>query len=252
MFTAISAAFSLIVYIAASGGKLDFNTEIIGYSIAFAIPYSMATIGNFLAIKHGPLSLTAFISQYSLLIPTFYGLIAYDEPCEATLIIGIILMAVSLFLVKKKGDDSDLKCSAKWLFWLIISFVGNGCCSTVQKIQQYNFNGLYKSEFMIVAISISVATMLTISLLTEKQSISQGIKGGILFIALCGLANGGVNFGTMVLTNRMPTSVMFPVISASSTIVVTAVSLIFYKERLSKLQILGVALGIIAIIAMNS
>lgn len=250
-FSAASAAISLIFYFATSQGKLNFSKELIGYSIAFAFSYSCALVGSFLAITNGPLSLSSLIISYSLLIPTFYGLVIYREPLKPSLIVGLLLLVFSLFLVNKKSKNTETKVSLRWLIYVLIGFFGNGFCSTVQKIQQYDFGGKYKSEFMIIAIAISSAVLFCIAFFTEKKNVAISLKKGVGWIAICGLANGGVNFGTMVLTNVMSASVMFPIISAGSVIINCIVSILFYKEKLSVTQIFGVLLGISAIVAMN-
>lgn len=250
-FSAASAAVSLAVYFLASGGRLDFTREVLGYSIAFALTYSMSLIGSFLALCTGPLSITSLVFQYSLLIPTFYGLIVLDEPLKITLVVGLILLVLSLFLINKKSSDSNITISLPWIIFSLIAFVANGSCATVQKVQQNDFDGRYKSEFMIIAILISVVIIFTAAIFAEKKTVISSLKKGSGLFVICGLANGGTNLGTMFLAQRMSASVMFPIISACSIIANCAVSIIVYKERLSKVQLVGLILGILAIIAMN-
>ena len=90
-----------------------------------------------------------------------------------------------------------------------------------------------------------------IALVTEKKTVLTSVKRGWFWFLICGLATGGVNFGVMVMTNRLPNSVLFPVISAGSTVLTCLVSWLFYKERLSAKQTVGGVFGILAIIAMN-
>ena len=250
-FSAASAVFSLTVYFLTSGGSLDFNVRILPYSATFAVCFAAALIGSFLAIKHGPLSVSSLIFQYSLLIPTFYGFFALGDPIKITLIAGICLLAASLFLVNQKDKNEPKKVSFKWIVYLMIGFLGNGLCSTVQKIQQMHFAGQYKSEFMIVAMAICAVSLFCTALITERKTILSGVKKGWTCFLFCGLANGGVNYGIMILTNRLPPSVMFPIVSAGSTVLTCLVSWLFYKERLTKAQTVGLILGILAIVAMN-
>jgi drug/metabolite transporter (DMT)-like permease len=121
----------------------------------------------------------------------------------------------------------------------------------VQKIQQVHFAGQYKSEFMIVAMAICAVSLFFVAIFTEKKGILTSVTKGWIWFLLCGLANGGVNFGVMVLANQIPASVMFPTISAGATVLTCLVSWLFYKERLTKIQTAGLILGILAIVAMN-
>jgi len=109
-FTAISTLFAMLVFFITSNGKLNFNPQIIAYSIIFAAFFCAANIFLMLSIKTGPLSLSALINQYSPIIPTLYGLIVLAEPLKATLLTGIIFLLISLFLInfeKKKPKEQS-------------------------------------------------------------------------------------------------------------------------------------------------
>ena len=161
-FTALSIVFALIVFLISSGGKFDFNSAIILYAIGFALSYSAASIGSFLAISTGPISITSLIVQYSLIIPTLHGLIflgEFEKKNPIFLFSGLGLLLISLFLVNMEKKGEEKKISLKWIVFAILAFVGNGACSTVQKVQQIEFNKAYKSEFMIIALIISFVVL---------------------------------------------------------------------------------------------
>ena len=89
------------------------------------------------------------------------------------------------------------------------------------------------------------------SITTEKKQILPNLKAGVWLYIICGLANGGANFLVIFLSSRMAASVMFPVISAGGIVLTFLISLFFYKEKLSKWQILGSALGLVSVIFLN-
>ena len=149
----------------------------------------------------------------------------------------------------KKGEKR--KITVKWGVYAFLAFVGNGGCSTVQKIQQVNCHGQYKSEFMMIAYLISVVVLLVMAICSERKQVVREIKDGWIFWLMCGLGNGLVNFLVLILTNRMPSSVMFPLISAGGILATFLVSLFIYKEKLSKFQNVGLVLGIISVIFLN-
>jgi multidrug transporter EmrE-like cation transporter len=114
------------------------------------------------------------------------------------------------------------------------------------------FNGAYSNEFMALALIISAFALLLISIFTEKKELKSNLKKGLLWFSLCGLANSGVNLLVIVLTKmKMAPSVMFPIISGGGIVLTFAISLIFYKEKFSRIQYFGVALGVISIVLLN-
>ena len=78
---------------------------------------------------YGSLGVTMLIFSYSLIIPTFYGVIVLKEPVSYFTWIGLSLLAVSLFLLNFKNET--VKISLKWSVFTFMSFVGNGMCSTI-------------------------------------------------------------------------------------------------------------------------
>lgn len=249
-FTAGSIIFALIVFVVIAKGKLNFNIDVLMYAILFAISYFSASVFSFLAISTGSLSLSSLIIQYSLVVPTFYGLIALDEPIKATLILGIFLLCISLIFVNLEGKG-EKKITLKWGMFAFLAFLGNGMCSTVQKVQQLDFGGMYKSEFMIIALFMNAVALVILSFVTEKKQTVVNYKKGFWLYAACGIANGVTNLLVMILSNTVPASVMFPVIAAGGIILTALISMFVYKEKLSTQQKIGFALGVLAIVLLN-
>ncbi len=249
-FSALSVLCSLIVFLIISKGKFNFSSQFIPYSISFAVFYSAATVGTFLAISTGPLSITGLICKYSLLLPSIYGILFLDEPTGPLLYIGLGLLVVSLFLINYKGKGNDKKLSLKWAIFMLIAFFGNGGCSTVQKVQQIKFDGAGKNEFMIIALLISFVVMLVIALVFERENITKKITAGVHWYTICGLANGVLNLFVMMLA-VWPASVVFPIMSAGGILLTTTIGVTVYKEKLTVTEIIGMVLGTVSIILLN-
>lgn len=251
-FTAMSILFALVIFIISAGGKFNFNLEILPFALGFALSYGAASIGYFLAIGTGPLSITSLLVQYSLIIPTIYGLCTGDK-ASPFLYVGLGLLFISLFLVniEKKGEEKKIV----WGIFALLAFFGNGLCSTVQKAQQdvfvteQNPDG-YKSEFMIIALVVSFMAIAVSALIFERKGLGKKLKTGAHWYIICGLANGLVNLFVLMLA-KYPASIVFPVISAGGIVATALVGIFIYKEKLSFLQIIGMVLGTASIIFLN-
>lgn len=249
-FTALSALCAAMFFAALSIGSFSFDSGILIYSFLFALAYMTSIVGLFLAIATGPLSLSSLFSSYSLLIPTFYGIIFLKEKMDLLFGIGIAALLVSLVLTNKE-DKGEKKITPIWILYVLLAFLGNGSCTVIQKIQQERFDGGYKNEFMLIALLLVFAVSMVLALVFERKDMKLNVKKGGIFCVLCGAFNGMVNLLVMVLTGRMSISVMFPVISAGGIIVTFIISRFIYKERLSKLQNVGFLLGVVAVIILN-
>lgn len=232
-----------------AGGKIAFEPTLLLYSVAFAVSYAAATGGNAAALRYGPLSLTTLVVAYSLMIPTVYGMLFLHEIPGIWALFGLVLLLLSLFLIHyRKGE---LGITKKWILFAILAFIGNGMCSTTQKIQQLAFDGAYKSEFMIYALLILAISAGILSVVTGKREAANEVKRGWYLAIIFGIANGCLNLLVMVLGGRMPVSIMFPLISAGQILVACIISRFVYQERLSMQQLAGVALGVLSIVLFN-
>lgn len=252
-FSASSALIAALFFIISSIGTFEYSNEFLLYSVGFSVFYSMGVAFSVLAIMEGPLSLTSLISSYSLVIPALYGIAFLGDEVDWLLIVGIILLLISLFFVNMEKKD-DKKITLKWILFVFLAFVGNGGCSTVQTVQQTALSGQYKNEFMIIALLITSITLFLAAFFTkERETVKMSLKKGFIWYAICGIANGAVNLFVMMMVSvyKMPASVMFPLISAGGIIITVIVSMTLYKEKLTKYQMLGVLLGIGAIVLLN-
>ena len=248
-FTALITLSAAVFFACSSGGALTFQMSLLPWSAGFALAYGLSTVFTFLAISCGSLALTSLVLSYSLIMPTLFGILFLGEPVSSWLFGGVILLLLSLLLINLNSDK--IRITLRWSVCLLIAFVGSGFCSITQTMQQNHFDGGYKSEFMILPLLLFSITMILLALFTECRDLSFCVKKGVLPGILCGVANGVVNLLVMVLTTRMSVSILFPIISAGGIVATAAVSLLVYKESLSKTQFVGVVLGIGAIVLLS-
>ena len=154
MFMSLSAAVVL-------GILFVFNhnicTETIFYAIGFGISFATTLITQNLSIKEGPLSLTALIVSFSLLLPAIYGVIFLSESLSVFGYIGLVLLALSLLLINKL--DRGEKINKKWIVYVFIAFLSNGMCCVFQKLHQSNVAEKYSVTFQFFSMVISAVLL---------------------------------------------------------------------------------------------
>ena len=249
MFGVISTVAALLFFVVTSGGGLTWEAGIIPYAAVFGLSYASATVGVVIALSCGSMSLTTLITSYSLILPTVYGLVFLKDPISIGLFPGLALLVISLVLVTQKTESVPI--TAKWVIWVLITFVGNGMCSVTQKMQQIAFDGAYKNEFMIIALIIVIAILGVMAVIKERKNAGECMRAGWFQGPVCGLMNGMVNLFVMKLSGKMPVSVMFPLISAGGIIVTYVASRLVFKEKLTRRQFIGFVLGVISVVLLN-
>ncbi len=252
MFTAMISLAALIPFLVASGGRLTLSLDYLPYSVAFAVSYSVSFAFQILALSCGPLSLTMLIQSYSLLLPTFYGILFLDEDAGIFFYIGVALLAICLLLTHGRGeDDGETRIRPRWFVFAWLSFLGNGMCSVIQKMETVALGKTYQNEFMITALLLIFAVFGMVGILRERKQLARFVRRGWYWGTLCGLINGGVNLGVLVLSGRMPASLQFPLVSAGSLLVSLLFSVLLCRERLTRRQCIGVGVGILSVVCLN-
>ncbi len=242
---------ALLFFAVTGAKKFNFSRDYIIYAILFGISYSVFMVFSLLAVRTGPLSLSALIISCSLVLPTLYGLMVLNESFGIFLMLGLGCLLLSLLLVNMTQKGEIKKVNLKWLLFVFLAFLGNGFCSVIQKAQQIKCNAQYKNEFMIVALILSSVILMITALYREKNRFVTHLKTGFPFYVICGGSNALTNVFVLSLANTMRASVMFPIISSGSLIATFLISVGCFKEKLTKLQYIGVLLGVISVILLN-
>ena len=247
-FGLLTSLAAMLFFIITSKG-FDWNKGLLLYAGLFALSFAVSVVSTVTAVAYGSLSITSLIVSYSLMLPTVYGLIFLKDPISVGLLPGIVLLVISLFLINPQKAETPV--TFKWIISVLLAFIGNGMCSIVQKMQQIAFFGAYKNEFMILALLMVVLILSIFVATNERKEVKTYLKWGGHLALACGLANGMVNLFVMILSNIMPVSLMFPLISAGGIVVTYLVSKFFYKEKLTRTQFIGFLIGILSVVFLN-
>lgn len=248
-FSTILTFVTMLFFVFSIRKGFFFDKAILPYSVGFAAAYVGATVFAVLAVLYGSLSLTVLMISYSSIIPAIYGIIFCGEKVTLNLIIGLILLVISLYLIN--FNKEDIKFSVKWLVFVILATVSNGMCSTVQKMSVTKFEGLYSNEFMIIALLIGTIITFIIAICSERKKVLEFAKKSALYALLAGICDGVVNILVLYLNQKISASIMFPLISVGGIVLTVLVSGLFLKEKLSKRQNIGIAIGAVSILFLS-
>ncbi len=256
LFSSLTAFVAMLVF-AATNNDWVWNAEILGYSLAFSLCYGTALATSVIALKYGPMAKTSLISACSLIIPSIYGVVVQGimrgdkSAFSLTLIIGLIILVISQFLVNNEKDDK--KPTLKWVIYVLLCFLSNGFCSIIQVVKVENYGEQSNHLFMMIAFFMVSVALLLMSLSTKEMRKDVGftVKKGWLLAILCGIANGLTNLFSLILGGRLPASIVWPVMSGGSLVLVFIWSFFIKKERYTPVQYVGYALGFAAIVLLN-
>ncbi len=249
LFSGITTLGALLFFLVNAGFRVPIVSALLPYSIGFALFFGCSMTGLAMAIRTGMFSLSALVISYSLIIPTLYGILFLGEPIGIWGYAGILLLLISLYLLNKQ-KKGEAKFSLRWLFWVFVAFVGNGLCSTVQKMQQLAFDGEYKNALMIYAMALLTVVFLLMGIITGKER-RRELREASGYGLARGVANGIVNYLVMVLSGVLPIALLFPMVSAGGIVLALILAVTIYRERLSGTQFVGYIIGTVSVVLLN-
>jgi len=189
----------------------------------------------------------------AIVLQLVFGVVFQGESLSAMQLIAIVLMLISFVLINLKG--LSLKGSSKkFLFWCAALFFSNGIYSILMNLQQQQMNGAQRNE-MIILSYLGMAVMYAIlQLFKDRKALVQGFKipkkPFRYLIICCVCATTAVHMLVYILT-LVDATILYTIDNGGVLMLSVIYSCILFKEKLSKMQLLGILMAIASIIMLS-
>ncbi len=257
LYTLLITCSVFVFWVVSFAFDRDASVKILPYSLLFGFCYSVCNLAFVQALKTGPVVITSLILQLSLVAVTVWGFFFWNAKFTWLVGVGLVLIALSLWLCLYNGKkETDRKITLKWLFFVILMFVGNAACTVVQRTQQMKFDGKYANFLMMVATAFSALVCLIVYLKSDKSDSAVVFKSSWYFPVLSGICNAVLNLFLMFMavppsSNVISSNVVYPVLAVGGLILTTVFSVFIFKEKMRWWQWIGVGVGIVAVGLLN-
>lgn len=246
----LSAAIIFLPKIIVSGAHI--HTIVAGIisgllSVGFQIFY-------ILAFSCGKTTITTVVNSFSMLIPAFLSMWAFDEKFGVMNALGVVVVLVSFCLNVSKDKEQKLaKTRTRWMIYLFLSFVFCGFHSVVQKFYTKLTPVLETTAFVAIAYITAALVAVVIfcimknarktSVKFNKKTVISGLSAGVVLSVFQVIST----YGASVIDG----SILYPVYNCASSLLLTVIGIIFFKEKLSKKQFLGIMCGITGVVLLS-
>ncbi len=243
-FNMIMYAMCILLFgIALINGRISLYTILLG--LLFGVITALANMYKMGSLAEGPMHITLLITTSSMIIPTMSGVFFGEEFSVPKLLVVFVLIFFIYLSLDKSGEN---KFSKKWLIYCILAFIFMGAIGVLQKIHQ---TSEYKDElngFLFVAFICS----LIYSRIMSKKSFKelQFTKKHVLLGILCGVCTYAMNMLNLKLSGLLPAQLFFPLVNGSAIVLSSLMSVVLFKEKLTKKQFIGLCGGILSLIAI--
>jgi drug/metabolite transporter (DMT)-like permease len=249
-------------FVAASMGYMNYEGTLSpsdltgqpGLWVAVTLGLLFISIFNMIAITTSKMgvSVASVANKMSVIIPVAAAIYMYDEDITAVKIAGIVLALLAVYFTSlRQGDDGSAKPSAiSYLFLPIIVFLGSGLIDLLINYSQKkylagNAPDLFISTAFTVAGIIGLIMVIYQVLVMKKRFSKKSI--------IAGVALGIPNYLSIYClvktleTSPLESSVIFPVVNIGIVLFSVICARAFFREKLSKINVLGIAISLIAI-----
>jgi drug/metabolite transporter (DMT)-like permease len=243
--------------------------HVIGVAVLFGISASIASIAFLTGLKYGKISTSWLIINLSSAVPAIASILVYGERVTLRKGAGLGVAAAALFLLYKDKDMEEperpdpgtrsagsaapklgaRKTKLLWLQLMLVAFLTNGLGSFGLKIlAERHLSGQYQFQYLVFWYLSSTA-LAGLVFLTQH---SKPRKSEILMGAGMGLASVLGQLGmVLAMSSNVPGYLVFPLAIGGNLFLVVAAGMILFKERVRSYGIVGLGLGVAALVSLR-
>lgn len=247
----ISALVWLIALTVLNGFRLTLTRTVILFAIVYGITQALFILFKSLAMNRGPVSVTALLGNGSLLLSVAVCYFAFGEAVTIGDMIGLLaLLAAIVMTTYKRGEVQKDPPRRGWLLFAILFLILGAGVGISFKAFAKSGAGESAGDMMCVAAAVMAVIYLPLYLTARKKEGDKSAAPDRRFLPLAiasGLLACLYNRLNITLSGALDAIIFFPFFNGGVVILTTVCSVIFTKEGLSPMRIIGLLLGTAAI-----
>jgi drug/metabolite transporter (DMT)-like permease len=198
------------------------------------------------------MGITSIATRMSMVIPILFSMLLFGEMVTLSKVLKIVLTFLAVMLAIYHRPDRNLK--PLIAFMPLILFIGSGSVDTLVKVAQHHFipdNDLELFSSTLFAVSFISSLTLLFKRKNEQKLLG---RGTIVLGILLGLVNFGSLYFLINALNRsgLDSSLVFGINNLSIVSLTLLIGNMFFREKLSKINWVGIILSIICIVLLTT
>lgn len=235
---------------------------------ALVLGFLFISIFNVMALtaQRNGLSVASVASKMSVIMPVVFGIYVYDEGVGFQKLLGIFIALIAVYLTSLRAKSSVSLTKGIWL--PIILFFGSGTIDTMVKYLETTYvpdNGIpiFSATIFLFAFIIGIGLLafnrfIKPRLIPASEITSEEKKQKSDWrVFLGGSALGIVNYMSIYYLLKaldhetLESSTLFTVNNVAIVMISTLLGLLVFKEKISKINWLGISLAIVSIVLVT-
>ncbi len=197
------------------------------------------------------ITITAISARMSVIIPVILGFLIFNETLGALRIAGIIMALAAFFLTFYSGREQK-SVKSVYFFLPFFLFLTQGANDSLLKAAQHYYITNDFTLFLATAFLFCLGIGLLVFFLQGKKRTGRFTGSTLVAGIILGLLNW---FSTLFFLKGLSiydVSVFVPLLNVSIVGLSALAGSLFFKEKLSKFNILGIGLAIMAILLLGT
>lgn len=245
---------------AAAGGFSRYSTYTLCLGIISGLLIVAETACTLEAFRCGSMALTNLFVMAAMIVPIIPAKILWGETNTPEQIAGTVLTLCSMVLIlnlgtelragKAMGTDHSFGISRRWLLFAFSAFLSAGLQGVVQKYLTVSDSSSELMSFLFVGFttaSVFTAFLLVFSVRRRNEPVDLELRPGlILAMLLSGLLMGALHLTFMRSLECLPITLAFAGSCGARLILLTVADMLLFHQKLSKEQLCGIFIGMVA------
>lgn len=278
------AAVWIVLLFAVNGGVHGFSSRTALFGLLYGIVLAGFLFCKMQAFANGPVHLTSLVGSSSFILTTVFNAVYWKEKVSGWQIAGILMMLAAVFAITwrphRAESDKKQKLTGKWAVYAGAFFFFSALTGIIFRFHQAA-DAVHTDEMMIFASAVVIAFLGILSAWSflfkrRRRMNAEDCRGGdanardggdanardgipvrrrtlalCALTAACGVAGCVYNRLNIYLSGAMANAVFFPLFNGGNIILSSLAGRIFFREKLSGLQIVGIVCGMFAVILVS-
>lgn len=243
-------------------GFYGFNSVTVLCALVSAVLFVLELFTSLEAIKGSTLTVCNMVATGGMFIPCIAGIFLFAEPMRTLQWVGLGVFVAAVYFLASGSKETYKKFSLKTLFMLLINFLANGAVMVMQKYFAVSVAGGNVAFYSALTFSFGAVflylCMFTLSVVKRRDAAGERIykikplsKTLVLYGTLLAAALFVINQLVTTMAQTVPSVILFPVSSALSIIITCIVGAVAFHEKLTVKNVVGILLGLGAIVMVN-
>jgi len=212
--------------------------------------FVLGTITHIEALKHVPSSVVYPIIRLNMVVVILFSILFFHDHVSLHQVLGILLAISVIVILTRDAEEGKESFGSlrRGLFLVFVSLISGSVASISSK-----FAAVYSNKLGFMALSYFLGALFSAVLIrkSRKERSQENHKEAILIGLLMGLINF-VGFYTFLAALSVGPLSIIVSITGMHFVIAVLLSVIIYKEKLSRMRILGIGLTIASILFLRA